>query len=295
MELGSWWVLNYKSNTMKNTKYTALLLLLMPLFAHSQMEQIKAFLERPEVKFVKEEFIKSTWHIEGGIGGNLQLVPSRLNYNEYNANVSSNETIKNALGVAPGLALALQIQPIQNKFVAYQYQVKYSEAWFFPMSASSKWSSHHIALGYDYLFFTMHFEQNKLSYTYSDVGLGTSIEKTEEKSNSIYESNANSYGVQWIINREKLRSLEFRRINKKFSNFSANAAVGYGLYFANKRNMIQLEYIPKHTIQADSYVKDNIFKAANLENTSSYFHFSFIKYFGFGSAYTNTRKKMLYF
>ena len=36
----------------------------------------------------------------------------------------------------------------------------------------------------------------------------------EEKSNSIYESNSNSYGVQWLMNNEKGRSLELRKISK---------------------------------------------------------------------------------
>lgn len=280
---------------MKNLKYTLFFLFAFTIKVQAQLTHIKTFLERPEVIKVKDEFVKSTWRIEGGIGTNFQILPSRLNTLEYKSDIVSKEDIKNSLGIAPGLALALNINPIQNKFLSYQYQVKYSESWLFPMSASSQWRAHHIALGYDFLFFTMNFEKSKLSYTYKDESTGILIDKVEEKSNSYYESTSNSYGVQWLMNKEKGRSLEFRKINKAFNNFTSNDSKGYGIYFRNKNNVFQFEYIPKHAINADSYVKENILKDAKLMNTSSYFHFSFIKYFGFESDYPNTRKKLFYF
>jgi hypothetical protein len=280
---------------MKNIVYIMFFLFAFSTEAQSQLTQIKTFLKRPEVILVKDEFLKSSWRIEGGIGTNFQILPSRLNIIEYNSDIVSKEDIKNSLGIAPGLALALNINPIQNKFLSYQYQVKYSESWLFPMSASSQWRVHHIALGYDFLFFTMNFEKSKLSYTYKDESTGILIDKVEEKSNSYYESTANSYGIQWLMNKENGRSLELRKINKKFTNFTSDDSKGYGIYFRNKNSVLQFEYIPKHAINADSYVKENILKDAKLLNTSSYFHFSFIKYFGFESDYPNTRKKLFYF
>jgi hypothetical protein len=281
---------------MKKIIYTILLLTSFSLVSNSQMTQIKNFLEKPEIKLIGGEFLKSKWQIEGGIGFNIQIVPSRLNSAEYtSSNSTRKERIENSMGIAPGLALALNIQPIKNKYLAYQYQVKFSEAWLFPMSASTYWEAHHLALGYEFLFFTMNFEYSNLTYSYSDQTISSSSlsndDILEEKSSSIYESNSNSYGVQWLMNNEKGRSLEFRKINKNITN---NDASGYGIYFRNKNNMLQFEYFANHPINATTYVKDNILKEANLINTSSYFHFSYIKYFGFGSDYPNTKRKLLY-
>ncbi len=176
------------------------------------MTQIKNFLEKPEVKLIKGEFLKSKWQIEGGIGFNIQIVPSRLNSAEYtSSNSTRKERIENSMGIAPGLALALNIQPIKNKYLAYQYQVKFSEAWLFPMSASTYWEAHHLALGYEFLFFTMNFEYSNLTYSYSDQTTSSSSLSSddilEEKSNSIYESNSNSYGVQWLMNNENFQEM----------------------------------------------------------------------------------------
>ncbi len=252
-------------------------------------------MERPELKMLKSEFLKSTWRFEGGIGGNLQLIPSRLNTIESSSNSIQKESYSNSLGIAPGILLGLNIQPISNKFVAYEYGVKYSEAWLFPMSASSNWSAHHISLGYDYLFFTMNYEKNKTRYSYFDVNEGISTDKTEEISNSVYESMSTSYGIQYLMNKEKGRSIELRKIKRSFSNFTSPDAGGYGLYYRSNNHCIQLEYIRDHAINASSVVSPDVLKKTQLENTAMYIHFSFVKYFGVESDYPSTRKKLFYF
>ncbi len=254
----------------------------------------KVLAQQVQLDFVKDELLNSNWKLEAGLGMDAHITPSRLNTIEVSGLTRSKEEFKSSSGYTPGIIAGISIEPISNRFLSYRFDMNYSETWMFAQSGSYKWKSHHIALGYDQLFFVMQFEEVRKRYTLYDRSGRDNQHFTEEIAYSLYESKRKGYGIQWRIKGDANKYLEAKLVTEQYTNFIADNAKGYSFTYFTNDNHFLLELYPGHLIKGNTFVSPGIPKPTELEKTGWYAHFAYRKTFNLSASYRNTKKKLLY-